>query len=235
MRVRRDWIASPDADPNLIAAARSGTVVSCITAAERLGLWVHERPDVPHVAYPGRGKIAPPAAVVHWQRAIVPRHPDLLEDRIENVLMTVAACRPYEEARAIWDSALNKRLADRRALERLPWTGLARRLVGEATPWADSGLETYVLTRLLWLRLPIRPQVWIDGHRVDFLIGDRLVVQVDGAHHVGAQRTEDVRHDTALMLLGYHVVRVGYEQVIHRWHDVQEQIMQAVAQGLHRA
>jgi len=234
-RVRRDWIASPDADEYLIAAARTGTVVSCITAAERLGLWVHERPDRPHVAYPGRGKPVPTVAVVHWQRAIVPRHPDVLEDGIENVLMTVAACRPYEEARAVWESAVNKRLVDRRRLERLPWVGTARHLATEVTPWADSGLETYFPVRLRWIGLPIRPQIWIDGHRVDFLIGDRLVVQIDGGHHVGPQRSEDIRHDAALMLLGYHVIRVSYDQVMHRWHEIQEQIMQAVAQGLHRA
>ncbi len=234
-RVRRDWIASPDADEYLVAAARTGTVVSCVTAAERLGIWVHERPDRPHVAYPGRGKIAETAAVVHWQRAIVPRHPDLLEDGVENVLMTVAACRPYEEALAVWESAVNKRLVDRRRLERLPWVGVARRLATEVTPWADSGLETYFSTRLRWLRLSIRPQIWIDGHRVDFLIGERLAVQIDGGHHVGPQRSEDIRHDAALMLLGYHVIRVSYEQVMHRWPEVQELIMHAVAQGLHRA
>lgn len=39
----------------------------------------------------------------------------------------------------------------------------------------------------------------------------------------------------ALMLLGYHVIRVSYGQVMHGWPEVQEQIMQAVAQGLHRA
>ncbi len=234
-RVRRDWIASPDADEFLVAAARTGTVVSCVTTAERLGLWVHERPAQPHVAHPGRGKIAATTAVVHWQRAIVPRHPDLLEDGVENVLMTVAACRPYEQARAVWESALNKGLVDKRRLERLPWVGVARRLAQEVTPWADSGLETYFVTRLNWLRLPIRTQIWIEGHRVDFLIAERLVVQIDGGHHVGRQRSEDIRHDVALMLLGYHVIRVSYEQVMHRWPEVQEQIMQAVAQGLHRA
>jgi hypothetical protein len=35
--------------------------------------------------------------------------------------------------------------------------------------------------------------------------------------------------------MGYHVIRVGYGQVIDRWHEVQELIMRAVAQGLHRA
>ncbi|WP_295850337.1 DUF559 domain-containing protein [uncultured Microbacterium sp.] len=234
VRIRRDWIALPSADAHLVAAARTGVVLSCVTAAERRGLWVAEHSDRPHVAYPGRGRIDGPAAVVHWQRGIVPRHPDQLEDEIENVLLTVAACQPYEAARAVWDSALNKKVVDLARLRRLPWTGRARRLVEEVSPWADSGLETFVTIRLKWLGLPIRTQIWILGHRVDFLIGERLVLQVDGGHHVGAQRAEDIRHDAELMLLGYHVIRVGYDQVINRWPEVQEQIMHAVAQGLHR-
>ena len=37
------------------------------------------------------------------------------------------------------------------------------------------------------------------------------------------------------MLLGYHVIRVTYAQVVERWHEVQDLLMRAVAQGLHRA
>lgn len=33
----------------------------------------------------------------------------------------------------------------------------------------------------------------------------------------------------------YHVIRVGYRQVMDRWHVVQDMIMRSVAQGLHRA
>ena len=36
------------------------------------------------------------------------------------------------------------------------------------------------------------------------------MVQIDGGHHVGLQRAEDVAHDAALTLLGYHVIRVTY-------------------------
>ena len=78
-------------------------------------------------------------------------------------------------------------------------------------------------------------QAWIAGRRVDLLIGERLVLQIDGAHHVGAQREADIEHDAQLMLLGFHVIRVGYQSVVHDWPRVQDQIMRAVAQGLHRA
>jgi hypothetical protein len=35
--------------------------------------------------------------------------------------------------------------------------------------------------------------------------------------------------------MGYHVIRVGYQQVINEWEHVQDLIMRAVAQGLHLA
>ncbi|MBM7826841.1 DUF559 domain-containing protein [Microbacterium aurum] len=82
---------------------------------------------------------------------------------------------------------------------------------------------------------PLEHRASIEGHRVDLLIGARLVLQIDGGTHVGRQREEDVAHDAALMLRGYYVICVGYTQVIERWEEVQERIMRAVAQGLHLA
>ena len=64
---------------------------------------------------------------------------------------------------------------------------------------------------------------------------DRLVLQIDGAHHTGAQRDEDIAHDATLTLMGYHVIRVSYRHVVDDWASVQDTIMRAVAQGLHRA
>ncbi|MFS0732898.1 DUF559 domain-containing protein [Microbacterium sp. 1P10UB] len=234
MRVRRVWLAAPDADPFAVAAARGNVVVSCVTQARRMGMWVlGEGP--PHVAAPSGGARIDVArgTVVHWGEPIVPRAPHVLFDCVENVLALVCACQPAESALATIESALQQGIAEQGALLRLPLSARMRSLVITASPWSDSGLETLFRVRLAWLRLPIRAQIWISGHRVDLLIGDRLVVQIDGRHHVGAQRTEDIRHDAELMLRGYHVIRVGYQQIIHRWPEVQDLIMRAVAQRLH--
>ena len=233
VQVRKGWVALPSADAYLVAAARAGVVVSCITQARRLGLWVLNE-DRPHVALNPHGLSGAVGATVHWSRPLVPRHPDSLVDPIENVLALVAGCQPFEPALAIWESALRAGLVTRSALERFDLSS-ARRLLSVASHFSDSGLETFVVPRLLWLRLPIVPQAWIAGHRVDFLIGDRLALQIDGGHHVGAQRESDIEHDAQLMPLGYHVIRVGYVQVIDRWHTVQDVIMRAVALGLHLA
>jgi very-short-patch-repair endonuclease len=243
-RIRRSWLALPGADPQLVAAARSGVVLGCITQAQRLGLWVHSDTERPHVCAPpssggvrieqdqNTGRLK---AIVHWFVPVVARAPHELEDGIENTLVAIAQCQPFEHALASWESALNKGLVDREMLARLRLPGLARDILAEATPFADSGLETIVPRRLRWLRLRILHQIWIHGHRVDFLIGDRLVLQIDGGHHVGPQREADNKHDAELMLRGYHVVRVGYSQIMDDWPSVQQLVMNAVAQGLHLA
>lgn len=231
--MRKGWVAVPSADGYLVAAARAGVVVSCITQAQRLGLWVLSH-DGPHVAAPAHsGAVSLRGVRAHWAQPLVPRHPDALVDPIENVLAIVAVCQPYEAALAVWESALRKGLVDRHAIGRLPLSTTARRILDSAMPYSDSGLESFVVPRLGWLNVRITPQAWIAGHRVDFLIGDRLVLQIDGGHHVGAQREADIEHDATLMLLGYHVVRVGYRQIIERWHTVQDVVARAVAQGLH--
>jgi len=235
VRVRRDWVAVRAADAELVSAARWGVVLSCITLARRLGLWVLSE-DRCHVAAPPHGTGRKPGlAAVHWSTPLVPRHPDDLVDSLENALVVVAGCQPREAALAIWESALRKGMVTRPELARLPLPGAAVRLLAQAEPFRDSGLETIFIDRLRWLGCPIVAQPWIAGHRVDFLIGARLVVQIDGGHHVGDQRTSDIAHDAVLMLMGFHVIRVGYVQVTQEWPFVQGVIMQAIAQGLHLA
>ncbi len=236
IRVRPGWVATPDADPMIIAAAKHGVVLSCLTQARRLGLWVHDHDPGIHVAAtPGSAGGKPASVRVHWMKPLLLRRPGALEDPVENVLAVVAECEPFEQALATWESALNKGLVTLAGLAGFSWKPAARRILNVATPFADAGIETYLRPRLRWLRLPIRTQAWIAGHRVDALIGARLVLQVDGAHHVGAQRSEDIRHDAELRLMGFHVIRVSYPQVMFEWPVVQDLVMRAVAQGLHLA
>lgn len=233
--VQRGWVALPQADPMLMAAAQRGVVLSCITLAERKGLWVLGR-DEPHLAArPNIGRTRVDRGVVHWNVPLFPRDPDSCEDSIENALVSVARCQPHESALVIWESALKKGLIAPEVMQRVDLPPSARRLLSEAQPFADAGTESIFRSRLRWLNVAITPQAWILGHRVDFLIGERLVMQIDGGHHVGTQRTSDIRHDALLMLNGYHVIRIGYEQLMHQWPHVQAMIMTAIAQRLHVA
>jgi len=236
VRVRRNWVALADADAELVDASRRGVVLTCVTLARRRGLWVPSDGEVAHVAaradssaYGTRG------VVVHWRRPVMPRHPDALEDSIENALVLAATCMARESALAIWESALRQGLVSRDGLSRLHLPPAARALLTSAVGWSDSGLETLFRDRLRWLGIRILPQAWILGRRVDFLIGERLVIQIDGGTHVGAQRTSDIAHDAELALRGFHVLRFSYAHIMHDWPHVQDTIMRAVAQGLHLA
>ncbi|MGO3148298.1 MAG: endonuclease domain-containing protein [Leucobacter sp.] len=233
--VRKGWVSLPDADPQLIFAVRHAVVLTCVTQAARLGLWVlaHDRP---HVAGSLTArKTTAPNSVVHWQKPLTLRKPGALTDSIENMLDCVSTCQPHVAALAIWDSALQKKLIDYPALASLRLRPAARTLLSECTPFADSGLETIFRTNLRWTGVSMRTQVSIHGHRVDLLIGERLIVQLDGKQHSGAQRVSDMEHDAALAQRGYTVFRFGYAQVVHGWPKVETEMLGAIARNLHLA
>lgn len=235
VRPQRGWVALPDADHQLTFAAQHSVVLTCVTEAVRLGLWVSQANEMHVAGSLTARRTTAPGCCVHWSKPLVQRSPDLLTDHLENVLNLVADCQPHEAALAIWDSALQKNLTDYPALASLPLSRRARGLLAECTPFADSGLETIFRARLRWLRIPIRPQAWAYGHRVDFLIGARLVVQIDGRQHAGAQRVSDMAHDAELNRRGYHVIRVSYAQVMYEWEAVESAVLQSIARGQHLA
>jgi len=221
----------------LVAAARAGVVISCVTQATRLGLWVPHAP-VHHVAARANSRVPvldAKRSVVHWSNPVVPRPPGTLADPIENVLALVAECLPPDQALAVWESAARKKLTRLEAMRRLPLRPRGREIAVSASALSDSGSETTVVHRLRWLDVRILQQVVLLDRPVDILIGDRLVVQIDGGHHVGPQREADIAHDARLKLMGSHVIRVSPGQVEREWPDVQERIVRAIAQGLHLA
>lgn len=69
----RGWVALPGADPYLVAAARAGIVLTCVTAAARRGLWMPEGIATPHVGAPAHSsRAAGLPARVHWTAPLVP-------------------------------------------------------------------------------------------------------------------------------------------------------------------
>lgn len=234
-RPSRGWVSMRGADPALVRAAEARVVLTCVTAAARRGLW-DVGDDTVHVAVAPHSR---PAGAIHarchWSRPVVPRRPGALVDSIENVLAIVAECQPYEEALTVWESAIRRKQVAPDTMRTLLLAPRAQRILDDARPFADEGTESILFARLKWLGLPMRRQTWLLGHRVDLLIGDRLVIQVDGGHHVDQQRTSDNKHDARLRLAGYHPIRITYWQLMHEWHVVQDLILGAIARGLHLA
>lgn len=99
----------------------------------------------------------------------------------------------------------------------------------------ESGIESIAWFRLL-RRLGARRQVHIPTvGRVDFLIGSRLVVEVDGRafHDTDSSFESDRRRDALLSALGYRALRFSYQQVVERWAEVEAAIRAAIARGDH--
>ena len=237
-RIRRDWLALPMAPPDLRAAAALGGRVACLSVARRLELW-HLPDGRNHVSMRKNGAAAASDTLrVHWSAAPVPVARFALVEPIKNALVHIAECQPFENALVVWDSALNKNLVTPQSLARLHLRGVAARAVRDvASGLSDSGLETLPVARLALAGIRVSQQVMLDGHKVDGLIGDRLVLQSDGFsfHSSAEQRRADIAHDRRLALLGFTVLRYDYRQILFDWPRVEAEILHAMAQRLHLA
>jgi very-short-patch-repair endonuclease len=239
-RVRRSWLLTPECAPDRRAAAEVSGRVTCITAARRIGLWAPDADaDIIHLAVaPTASRVTRRDRRLHWGSGPVPVGPHTVDDPLLNVLFHVARCLRPADAVTIWEAALRDGLVTLPQLRRTEWhsttvTGILERVAVQS----DSVLESRFLAIMRSCGVPVRQQVLIDGHRVDALIGERLVVQVDGFEFHGGpkDRRKDLRQDARLTLLGYTVLRFDYQQVMFDQGYVQETILNAVAQGLHLA
>lgn len=239
VRVRRDWFATPECRAQLVQAVRVGGALACLSAAELLGLWALDDGCLHVRVEPTSGRLQLPrgGVKVHWATTAAPAPLRRAIDTIDDVLVHVARCQPVEFAAAVYDSALRKGLVSVAELARLAqrFGGRVAAVARVADGRADSGIETIPRVRLRALGITMVPQVRIDGHRVDGLIGRRLVIQCDGfgPHSTREQRDKDLREDVRLVRLGYHVLRFSYHQLVHEWEWVLSEILSAIAQGKH--
>lgn len=136
------------------------------------------------------------------------------------------------------ESALNRHELPMQAIEsvRRLVPSWAHRPLDLATPDSDSGLET--IARLLFhrMRIPVRTQVLVMGVRhVDLLVGERLVIELDGrAFHSGEDFERDRRQDLELALRGYLVIRLSYRMVVDDWDATHRAVLELAARGMHR-
>ncbi len=134
-------------------------------------------------------------------------------------------CQGRDDAVGSLDSALNGGLIRlsglREALSPLPLS--YRRLLDLVDGRADSGVETKARLGLRAVNIACRTQVAIPGvGSVDLLVGERLVIELDGEEwHAGSEAfAEDRRRDLLLAALGYRVLRLTYQQVMYQWPSV---------------
>lgn len=144
--------------------------------------------------------------------------------RVTTLPATLRECartRPLEEAVAIIDSALRRKLV---TLRGLMGRGILRRAVALADPQCGSVLESAlrVLPSQHGLAPPYSQFVVRDGStfvaRVDFCWPDqRLIVETDGRrwHDPADARDADRRRGNACARLGWRILRFTWAEVIH--------------------
>jgi very-short-patch-repair endonuclease len=240
-RVGRNRIATHDCNLELLRAAALCARLTCVSAAKVYGLWAFDD-DRLHISVPptysrASDDIRARMPLKHWGVGPVPTDATDLIEPLINVLLHVSQCQPRELAIAIFDSAVNTGAIPLAELERLADAlgGCFRSVVDGCDGRADSGIESALRVRLALRGIVLRIQVMIDGHRVDGLIGDWLVIQTDGygPHSDSAQRSRDLAQDRRLMRMGYTVLRYSYSQILYDWPRVEAEILAVMARGLH--
>lgn len=248
-RVRNGWVARVGAAEDAVQAVRVGGSLSCLSVLRRRGVWCDDD-HLLHVRVPRHaGRLSAPhdravelgRPAAHGVR--VHRDPDVSAsvnpvDPMPIALAHLFRCQPRENVIVSLDSALR---GGHILLPEL--RDVVAQLPAKYSPYldlvdmsAESGLETKARLRLRALGIPYRTQVRIShvGH-VDLLIGERLVLELDGeAWHSGPiAYAEDRRRDLELMRQGFVVMRLSFSQVMGEWASVESVIRALVSRREH--
>ena len=250
VQVRRGWYSVPDAPTTVVQAARVGGSLTGPSVATLHGLWllddgrlhVRVRGNASHLRSPFDRTVRlvdSHDVCVHYRERPGGPHDLPARDSLPRALAEMFTCGSTVSAMIAVDSALNRGelTGPGRAELRALVPASRRGLVDAADPGCDSGLETIARMLPRSKRLPHRTQAYIpDVGRVDLLIGDRLVVELDGAgfHTDKADFAEDRRRGFELVMRGYLVVRLTYDMVVHDWDRVRGDLLELIDRGEHR-
>ena len=235
-RVRVGVFVPTDACADAVAIARHGGTMACVTAARHRGLWVLDEDDSPHVWMRpgGRSHDADCDCVEHWDAPGVGE--SRREPSLARVLRQILLCRGVEAFFVALESARRQRMLDGDDMRWLAQNlnAAGREALGLSRDDADSGLESLLRWRLRGFGLTVRTQVRVAGVGVvDALIGDRVIVEVDGReNHDGASlRHKDLVRDANAAMWGYVTLRFDYVMVLHDWDLVERAILAALARA----
>lgn len=240
VRVRQGWYVLPGMPRTIIEAVRVGGQLTCHGALDMLGVWVANDHRL-HVAVnsdatqlrtthdPSRRREPDdPRVRVHWRRASTAT--SSVMSTVVDALGDYARCAPFELVAAAVESAVHHGKLDREH-------PLASRFSSFGIDGTcESGTETIFWLRMRQHRLPIIRQARFRGiGRVDFVIGERLIIEVDGRefHDNETSFELDRKRDAQLSVLGYRVLRFSYRQVMTDWPQVEAAVLAAVSRGDH--
>jgi len=246
VRVRQGWYAEAGRHESLVRAARVGGRVTCATALALAGYWVLDDP-VLHVAVKRdrtqlrssrdarRRLVADSSRVrVHWSDSLNGR-PFVVPPL--TALRHFADCSSSEIFAATAESVMHKSPELRPGVRAL--VSHVPRRHRAALEFVDGVCESGTETLFRWrmrdlITVPLRRQVAIPNvGYVDFLLGDRLVVEVDGRtyHEKANQFEKDRERDASLSAQGFRVLRYSFRQVVWAWPTVERAVLAALERG----
>jgi very-short-patch-repair endonuclease len=255
------WYVNDQAPRELVELLRLGVRPTCLDAASLHGLWIppHEGTHVfrprtlrlpPELtgrrATPIRrrdGRVVPAGSpqplALHGPELRAWPDCDPVPD-LPLVLQHAGRCLPVVKAAVLMESALQRRLIGRHAMDQiissLPRD--ARRGLQRIRSDAESGTETVVRWWFEARRIEIRSQVrFPDGRRrMDLLVGRSWVIECDSRefHDDPLRYAEDRQRDLYLAAHGYRVTRLTWAQVFLRWPETEARLLAILAQGDYR-
>lgn len=228
--VCRGWYATPTADPEAIRARQAGGTLTAQSLLRHYGVWL-VRDGRFHVRIRPHGHSTGSACVHRLEPAVTPR------DDVALALVAMAHCSTAAAVTIAIDSVLNKGLLRLEEIEAV--SGQHHRLakaLRASDGRSQAGGETQMRLFLRSNQIGFQVQVYIAGVGwVDLLVGERLVIEIDGREfHLGEQFERDRERDLRLHALGYTVLRLSYRQLESDWDSVCATILSLVRSGAHR-
>ena len=248
IRVREGWYAAQGADQRVVQAVSRGGILGCASAIAFHGGWaLKDGKTHTYCAQRGRQKTSPkktspvgkansrakccpsPKYRRAYQTGVLP---------LADALVQSAFClHPYDFL-VVAESLIYRELMTREEVK-ATMAGINHRITSMMAKMdvSESGTETLVRLRLRRHGVTLIPQVTIpDVGRVDFLVGKRLIIEVDGVDHHGSGEAfeRDRARDQDLIGLGYIVIRISYRQVMYGWDRVEARILRVLRLGLHQ-
>jgi very-short-patch-repair endonuclease len=247
VRVRKGWYCLPTLAGPFQAAARVGGRLTCVSRAAMAGLWIPPGDHGLHVAVSENAAGLRSTADYHQRlsaelgsRVVVHWNDDGTDGTrystgLGSALLRSCRCLDLESTFVLCESALVHR-----ALSSEQWGALVaavpeaiRPRLATAGSLSESGTESMFSFRSSIFGVRARQQVQIGPDRVDFVLGEKLVIEIDSiAHH---DPTEDAKRDARLSVAGYRVLRFMYSQIVNDWARVVAAILAAISRGDHLA